>query len=60
MSWNYRAMKDGDEGYHVHKVYSNDNGYTAAIKPYGESLDELIEDLERMVSDLKTHGEYYK
>ena len=59
MSWNYRAMKDGDGLYSVHEVF-DEKSYTNEIAPQGETIEDLIEVLEMMLNDLKTHGEYYK
>ena len=56
--WHFIAMKDKlSEGYHVHELY-DEHSWTGPIKPYGESLEELIKELENMIDDLKTHGEY--
>jgi hypothetical protein len=54
VSWNHRVLrrKEG-EGYTyaIHEVYYDPDGNVAActenpVAPYGESLDELIEDVE--------------
>ena len=57
MSWNHRVVKytDGDGTTHfgIHEVYYDSDGrpsmYTeSAMAPYGETLEELAQDLERM------------
>jgi hypothetical protein len=57
MTWNYRVVKHTDsEGithFGIHEVYYDKDGrpsmYTeSAMAPYGETLEELAEDLERM------------
>ena len=60
MSWNHRVMKskDGDDYfYQIHEVnYDKEgkvDGYTArGTSPCGNSLQELKEDLERMLNCL--------
>jgi hypothetical protein len=60
MGWNHRVMKskDGDDDYYqIHEVYYDKddkvNGYTArGTLPCGNSLEELREDLERMLKSL--------
>ena len=60
MSWNHRVMKskDGDDYfYQIHEVnYDKEgkvDGYTArGTSPCGNSLQELKEDLERMLKSL--------
>ena len=61
MTWNYRIIKEvvpgfGEElvdAYGVHEVYYDAEGKptmcSEAIQPYGETLDELKVDLERMM-----------
>lgn len=51
--WNYRIIKTIEQGqplYRIHEVYYNDNGKIEGwteepMLPYGESLDELREDI---------------
>ena len=60
MSWNHRVMKskDGDDDYYqIHEVYYDKDGkvdgYTdRGTSPCGNSLQELKEDLERMLKSL--------
>lgn len=61
MSWNHRVVKytDGEGTTHfgVHEVYYDKEGrpsmYTeSAMSPYGETLEELQLDLERMLGAL--------
>ena len=60
MEWNHRVMKskDGDDDYYqIHEVYYDKegkvDGYTArGTSPCGNSLQELKEDLERMLNCL--------
>ena len=60
MGWNHRVMKskDGDDAYYqIHEVYYDKegkvDGYTArGTSPGGSSLQELKEDLERMLKSL--------
>ena len=60
MGWNHRVMKskDGDDDYYqIHEVYYDKegkvDGYTArGTSPCGNSLQELKEDLERMLKSL--------
>jgi len=57
MSWHFVAMKDEEDDYHVHELYEG-YSWTGPIKPYGESVEELIKELEMMLSDVRKHGEY--
>ena len=58
MSWNYRVMTlDGGKSYEIHEVYYNEDGkpraYTMnAVKPFGEDLRELRQDLMWMMKAL--------
>ena len=50
MNWNYRIVFK-DEGYAIHEVYYDTEGEPTtctvqAISPYGDTLRELIEDME--------------
>ena len=54
MSWNYRIVKNGKKGYYIKEVYYNeDNGkieaFSEITEPYGETIDDLKKDLEKMV-----------
>lgn len=59
MSWNYRVMTlNRGESYEIHEVYYDTSGkpemYTAnAVKPYGENLEELRENLGWMMKALE-------
>ena len=53
MTWDYRVIKHTDEGevsYQIHEVYYDENQMIKSwtensIKPYGETPDELKEDI---------------
>ena len=57
--WNYRVMCSGkgtvDECYTIHEVYYDETGKQVqqwteeAVPAYGESLEELVETLQRML-----------
>ena len=49
--WHYEAFIDKDKLYKVREFYP-EFGETDAIAPTGETLEELIEDLEMMLDDL--------
>lgn len=53
--WNYRVMLvDGEYG--IHEVYYNETGpvaHTNAVYPYGETLEEIKFDVERMLDACK-------
>lgn len=63
MTWNYRVIKydtNKDIVYRVHEVFYDKNknikGFTKeAVFPQGESLEELISDLQLMINDAKKH-----
>ena len=57
MSWNHRVVKftdaDGVTHFGVHEVYYDESGRPkmyaeSAMAPYGETLEELAQDLKRM------------
>jgi hypothetical protein len=58
MSWNYRVLKTEDQhGTHfgIHEVYYDESGrprmYSESpMSPYGETLEELADDLKRFSS----------
>ena len=58
MSWNYRIVRRDDDGivsFGIHEAYFEEDGSCFAIteepvKPYGETWDELYEDLSAMAS----------
>jgi hypothetical protein len=60
MNWNNRALKYDDGSFTVVEAhYEDDNslmGYTSPCL-IGETVEELIATLERMVSDLKDNRE---
>ncbi|MDD5180855.1 MAG: hypothetical protein PHT15_06305 [Gallionellaceae bacterium] len=59
--WNYRIVKKaGPEGvgYYLHEVCYNNSGEICAMAqepsfPFGETLEELLHDLENMLKDAK-------
>jgi YD repeat-containing protein len=62
MSWNHRVVSytdaEGTTHFGIHEVYYDESGrptmYTeSAMSPYGESLEELRIDLERMRAALE-------
>lgn len=61
MTWNYRVIKydtDKDVICRIHEVFYNENrdieGFTKeAVFPQGESLEELISDLQLMIGDAR-------
>lgn len=59
-AWRYvatrsRGEKIGELAWEIRELYPSEDGtfgYTAdAVSPFGESLDELLRDLDRMRSD---------
>lgn len=57
MSWCYRARRREDKGetwYEVVEYYGKDGYISEHVHPTGETLEGLIEDLERMLKDVKT------
>jgi hypothetical protein len=56
MTWNYRVireMSDTTAMYTIREVYTDPSGLSAAADaPYGESLDELRDDLTAMLRAL--------
>lgn len=65
MTWNYRIIKKADPeagpegaGYYIHEVYYNNSGEICGLAqppsfPFGETLEELLHDLEIMLEDAK-------
>jgi hypothetical protein len=58
MSWNYRVMTlDNGKSYGIHEVYYKEDGtlsmYSDSIDPYGESIEELENDLKLMLKAFK-------
>lgn len=55
MSWHYQMRKriiDDEEIYDIVEIYDQDNVWTMdGIAPIGNTKEELIQDLERMISD---------
>ena len=58
MSWDYRVMTlDGGQSYEIHEVYYDSAGAPmayamGAVKPFGEDLRELRQDLMWMMKAL--------
>ncbi len=61
MSWNYRIIshpalglpeEEGNRIYKIHEVYSDETGIIGysedGIEPYGESAEELVQDMHYM------------
>jgi hypothetical protein len=73
MNWHYGILKtdtaimcsqDGDLWdtlYRVCEVYhlTDDSGHSGAVQPMGETVEELIECLDRMKADLLKHREIH-
>ena len=63
MSWNYRVIRHDKEEkifYQIHEVYYDDNNkietFTEnAVHPFGESIEELITDLDHMLGDARKY-----
>lgn len=61
MTWDYRVIKyntNGNVYYKIHEVYYNEKGeielYTEEpIEPHGDTLEELIKDIEFMAEATK-------
>ena len=57
VTWNFRALKYEDGTYGVHEVFYDDGepwGCTEhSVGPVGDDLDEILDDLARMVRCLK-------
>lgn len=68
MTWNYRIIKKDDPdsrpdgaGYYIHEVHYNSRGEIwamteAPVSPFGETLEEFIDDLENMLKDAKNQS----
>lgn len=56
MKWNYRTYKDKHGNFGFIEVYYREDGsismYSDFIRPHGENLNDLEEDLERMAEAL--------
>lgn len=61
MTWSYRAIKKqylDEEYYEIHEVYYNQDGdiwgmTENPIAPIGQTLDELINELQMIITDIK-------
>lgn len=60
MSWNYRVVKRTDNGldsYCIHEAYYDDGVPTSIshhhVAPYGETQQELVNDITNFMSALK-------
>ncbi len=59
MTWNNRIVRHRDKAedyYEIHEVYYDENGKIdgvteESIKPYGDTVEELIEHLEQLLKD---------
>lgn len=55
MSWHYQVRKRVVEGvteYEIVEMYDGTPGWTdECVSPYGETLDELLTDITRMLHD---------
>jgi len=57
VSWNYSARRRADKHGEYYDVveYYGENTYTAgSVHPVGGTLEELVKELERMLTDVKT------
>lgn len=54
--WHYQAIKtinpDGDTTFNVGEVYDGVEGHTINEAPQGDTLEDLIDDLKAMLSDI--------
>lgn len=59
MSWHYQVRKrtiNGDPFYDIVEMFEGPLGWTeASMSPCGETYEEIIRDLERMLWDAKQH-----
>lgn len=59
MGWHYQIRKRSEDGmvlYDIVEVYENPRGWTVeGMRACGETVDEVIEDLERMVQDARAY-----
>lgn len=52
MTWNYRVFREEDGGYVIREVFYDDDDSSIeactekAVEPFGESLEELAQDIE--------------
>lgn len=55
-TWNYRVMKDNDGHFTIRETFYNEEknieGWTEECSPFGETLEELSDDLNYMLSAL--------
>ena len=54
MTWNYRIISDGNE-YWIGEVYYEGGehvAYSDSVGPHGETVNEMMEDMERMAEAL--------
>jgi hypothetical protein len=59
MTWHYQARKRIDKDdvwFEVAEVYSGGMATTGRIAPTGSTKKELIQDLERMLADVKAYA----
>ena len=66
MGWHYGVVRtveaNGDDvSLGVCEVYEfeGDTCWSPSVKPYGETVEELIMDLERMLSDVREYNVIY-
>lgn len=58
MTWNYRVFREAEGGYVIREVYYEDDGSIFActqdaVNPFGETLEELAQDLKYLKQALK-------
>ncbi len=64
LTWNYRVIRQDttdERSYEIREVYYDTRGdietYTEnPVCPSGETLEELVEDLEHMLADARSHA----
>lgn len=57
MTWRYQAVhrvECGDDVYGVHEVYEGHGRTEDPVSPFGETKEELIACLRRMLNDVET------
>lgn len=56
MGWHYQVRKRNDGYFDVVEVYEHPRGWTCeGCDPFGDSYEEVVEDLERMLKDAKAY-----